>query len=445
MLRISGGDRIFTDFAAAIAGHRRGGPAKVAVISSALMGMLSGSSISNVSTTGTMTIPMMKRMGFKHYQAAAVEVVSSVGGGLMPPLMGTGIFIMASLANVPLLDILYYSTAPAILYFAAIYFYVDIKASKHGFVGLPKDELPGLKPALLGGGHIFLPIIHLGRPASPAVYTPYFASAACVVLTILVVSFLRAPTRMDLAKVLVALEAGARVALTIAALIVSAAVIYGVMVHTGLLNKVTSIVISFSGGYSAVAIVLIGLSVLRGWYGSAGYRVLCDHRGAWGRSAARDGYRSLGGASHHFLVRSGFHDNSADMHDGVRGRAHCGRAPNADRVGVHEDRKIPLHLAVHVRVFQFSRSLLQSRVLFDFLLALLMFALLPAAIDGYWRWPLRIPGRASMFITTVCLFMATIGTDEGLAGLVGIFDVITNCLSLSGLARTAICFEMNLE
>ena len=143
-LRATGGDTVFIDMAAAVAGHRRGGAAKVAVVSSAFMGMLSGSSISNVSTTGTMTIPMMKRLGFRDYEAAAVETVASVGGGLMPPLMGTGVFIMASLTNIPLIDILLYSIAPGILYFTALYFYADIRASQRGVAIVPKEELPNL-------------------------------------------------------------------------------------------------------------------------------------------------------------------------------------------------------------------------------------------------------------------------------------------------------------
>ncbi|NJK32522.1 MAG: TRAP transporter large permease subunit [Deltaproteobacteria bacterium] len=100
------------------------------------MGMLSGSSISNVLTTGALTIPMMKKTGFKPYEAAAIETTASLGGGLMPPLMGTGIFIMASFTGVPLLTILSYSLVPAVLYYASIYFYVDVKARKRNLRAL---------------------------------------------------------------------------------------------------------------------------------------------------------------------------------------------------------------------------------------------------------------------------------------------------------------------
>jgi len=406
VLRISGGDRIFTDFAASIAGHRRGGPAKVAVVSSSLMGMLSGSSISNVSTTGTMTIPMMKEMGFKNYQAAAVEVVSSVGGGLMPPLMGTGIFIMVSLANVPLVEILIYSIAPAILYFAAIYFYTDIKAAKHNLVGLPKDRLPRLKIVLMEGGHIFIPIVVL-VVLLILQYTPYFASAACVVLTFLV-SFLRASTRMTLDKVLVALEGGTRVALTLAALIVSAAIIYAVMVHTGLLNKVTSIVVSFSGGYPAVAILLIGLLsyfVGMGLPVTASYVIVA----ALGAGALQEMGISVLAA--HLIIFWFAQDSTITPPICMTAfvGARIAEAPPM-RTG-WECMKIAKALYIIPFMFAFSSLLDPSptEVIYDFALALLMFFLLPVAIDGYWRWSLGAMSRILLVVTGILLFSATVG------------------------------------
>lgn len=405
VLRISGGDRIFNDFAAAIAGHRRGGPAKVAVVSSAMMGMLSGSSISNVSTTGAMTIPMMKRMGFKSHQAAAVEVVSSVGGGLMPPLMGTGIFIMATLANVPLLDILLYSLAPAMLYFAAIYVYTDIKAAKHGFVGMPREQLPRLGDVILQGGHIFIPIAALVALLALQ-YTPYFASAACVVLT-MAVSCLRVSTRMTLTKLIVALEAGARVALTIAALIVSAAVIYAVMVHTGLLNKVTSIVISYSGGYSAVAIVLIGLLsyiVGMGLPVTASYVIIA----ALGAGALQE--MGIGVLAAHLIIFWFAQDSTITPPICMTAfvGARIAEAPPM-RTG-WECMKIAKALYIIPFMFAYS-SLLDPSIIeiaYDFVLALVMFALLAAAIDGYWRWPLGPVSRCGLIASSALLFAATI-------------------------------------
>lgn len=257
LLRATGGDVIFTNFALSVAGHRRGGPAKVAVISSALMGMLSGSSISNVATTGAMTIPLMKKTGYKPKEAAAIEVVASVGGALTPPLMGAGAFVMANLTGVPLVTILFYSIAPAILYYLSIYIFTDTIAAKRDLRGLPKSELPKFMNVLFDGWHIVASISVL-IVLLLMDYTPFFAAGACVVGTFFV-ALLRAATRIGPRKIIATLEAGARVALGISALLASAAIIYGVVVQTGLLTKITSILLTFSGGSTVVAIVLIGL------------------------------------------------------------------------------------------------------------------------------------------------------------------------------------------
>lgn len=256
LLRATGGDAIFTNLAMALAGHRRGGPAKVAVISSALMGMLSGSSISNVATTGTMTIPLMKRTGYRPVEAAAIEVVASVGGGLTPPLMGAGAFIMANLTGLPLVTILLYSIAPAILYYFSVYVFTDATAAKRNLKGLPKDQLPRLSTVFSEGWHILVAISVL-IILMLLDYTPFFAAGACVVGT-LAMALTKKSTRIGLRKIAITMEAGVRVALSISALLASAAIIYGVVVQTGLLTKITSILLAFSGGSAFFAIALIG-------------------------------------------------------------------------------------------------------------------------------------------------------------------------------------------
>lgn len=257
LLRATGGDAIFTNLALSLAGHRRGGPAKVAVISSALMGMLSGSSISNVATTGTMTIPLMKRTGYRPVEAAAIEVVASVGGGLTPPLMGAGAFIMANLTGLPLVTILLYSIAPALLYYFSIYVFTDATAAKRNLKGLPKEDLPRLSAVVAEGWHILIAISVL-IVLMLLDYTPFFAAGACVLGT-LAMALTRRATRIGWRKIVITMEAGVRVALSISALLASAAIIYGVVVQTGLLTKITSILLAFSGGSAFIAIVLIGI------------------------------------------------------------------------------------------------------------------------------------------------------------------------------------------
>lgn len=411
-LRVSGGDRVFTDFAAAIAGHRRGGPAKVAVISSAMMGMLSGSSLSNVSTTGTMTIPMMKRLGFRDYEAAAVETVASVGGGLMPPLMGTGIFIMASLTNIPLVTIMLYSVAPAILYYAAIYFYADIKAAQHGMAGVPKSELPSAGKVLLDGGHIFLPLfVLIGLLVLQ--FTPFFASAACVLMTV-AVSFLRRSTRMGPRKLILALEGGTRVALTLSGLLASAAVIYAVTVHTGLLTKVTSILLSYSGGSAAIAMVLICLMsyvIGMGLPVTASYVIIA----ALGAPALQELGLTLMAA--HLVIFWFSQDSTITppiCMTAFVGARIAGAPPM--RTGWES---VGIAKALYIIPFMFAfGSLLDPdplQVAFDFAVGLALFAVLPVATFGYWRSRLSPVARVLLLLCAVALFGATVGPIE--AGL----------------------------
>ena len=406
LLRISGGDRIFTDFAAAISGHRRGGPAKVAVISSAMMGMLSGSSISNVSTTGTMTIPMMKKMGFRNYEAGAIEVVASVGGGLMPPLMGTGIFVMSSLTDIPLVEILFYSIAPALLYYAALYFYVDNKAAERGLTGLPRDQLPRLRTVLVEGGHIFVPIFVL-IALLLLNYTPFYASAACVVMTV-VISYLRRATMITPAKLLTGLEAGARIVLTIAALITSAAIIYAVIVHTGLLTKVTSILVTASDGNLFVAVVLIGLMsyvIGMGLPVTASYVIIA----ALGAGALQHMGASVLAA--HLIIFWFAQDSTITPPICMTAfvGARIAEAPPM-RTG-WESMKIAKALYIIPFMFAFSNLLDPSlvEVAFDTILALAMFYVLPIAIGGYWRGRVSLLARLCLVISGGLLFWATVG------------------------------------
>jgi TRAP transporter 4TM/12TM fusion protein len=405
-LRATGGDAVFIDMASAVAGHRRGGPAKVAVVSSGLMGMLSGSSISNVATTGTMTIPMMKRLGFRDYEAAAVETVASVGGGLMPPLMGTGVFIMASLTNIPLIDILLYSIAPGLLYFTALYFYADILAAQRGVAVVPKEELPNLYRVLVKGGHIFVPVVVLIVLLLMR-FTPFLASAACVVMTV-VVGALRKSTRLRPRELVVALEGGTRVALTLSGLLASAAIIYGVTVHTGLLTKVTSILLAYSAGSAAIGMLLIGAMsyvIGMGLPVTASYVIIA----ALGAPALQElGVTML--AAH--LVIFWFAQDSTITPPICMTAFVSARIAGANpmRTG-WECIRIAKALYIIPFIFVFG-SLLDPSLLeigFDFLVALAMFTVLPVVSLGYWRGPLSPATRIVLGGAAVGLFMATVG------------------------------------
>ena len=396
LLRATGGDAVFTNLAMAIAGHRRGGPAKVAVISSALMGMLSGSSISNVATTGAMTIPLMKRTGYKPHEAAAIEVVASVGGGLTPPLMGAGAFIMASLTGEPLGKILAYSIAPALLYYVAIYIFTDVKAAQRNLQGLPRSELPRIRDALAQGWHI-LGAVGLLIALLLMDFTPFFSAGACVVATF-AVAMMRKATRISPEKIIVTLETGTRVALSISALLASAAIIYGVTVQTGLLIKITSILLDFSGGSMFIAIVLIGL---------ISYVVVII--AALGATFLQDlGMSAL--AAH--LIIFWFAQDST-ITPPICMTAFVGARiadANPMRTG-WECVKLAKALYIIPFVFAFGSLLDDSiaEIIFDVFALFICFTAMQLAITGYWRADLNAATRILLGATSLIALTATVG------------------------------------
>lgn len=405
-LRASGGDKVFTDFALSLAGHRRGGPAKVAVIASALMGTLSGSTVSNVATTGALTIPMMKRTGFKPYEAAAIETTASLGGALMPPLMGAGVFIMAAFTGVPLITIIEYSIAPAFLYFSSIYFYIDIKARKKGLMGLPKEELPAFFGVIKRGGHVFIPIFVLIY-LLVLDFTPFFASSACVVM-ILVVSFLRKETRLTPRKLLIALEASTRVAITISALSASAAVIYGVIVATGLLVKVTSIIMALTGGSLLIGIVFIALMsyVLgMGLPVTAAYVLIAV------LGAPALGQLGLPMLAAHLIIFWFSQDSTITP-------PICMTAFVAARIADAPPMRtgwecVLIAKALYIIPFAFAYGDLLSdsipEILFDAAALLCLFALMPMSVEGFYLRKLSILERAVIFAAGVVFFISILG------------------------------------
>jgi len=255
ILKESGVDIYYMDLCLAIAGKSRGGPAKVAVISSALMGTITGSTTANVATTGALTIPMMKNIGYKAEDAAAIEAAASTGGAITPPMMGAGVFIMAQITGIPLIVILKYSIIPAILYFVSIFFYIDLSARKYKIEGLSKNQIPNLKKMILKSIHLFIPIVVLIILLINQ-YTPFFASASCCILTIFL-SWIRKETRMGLKKIINALDKSTKNMMTIGAVSVCAGIIMGLISLTGLIMKVTSILMIYSQGIVLLAIFFL--------------------------------------------------------------------------------------------------------------------------------------------------------------------------------------------
>jgi TRAP transporter 4TM/12TM fusion protein len=238
-LERSGLGKLMIDVTVGLVGTFRGGPAKVAVVASAMHGTISGSAPANVLTVGVLTIPMMKRLGYPAYMAGAIEAAASTGGVIMPPVMGSVAFIMAQFIGVPYATIALYAVIPACLYFFGIFMTVHWAALRHGIGGLPKEELPDWQRELLRNGHLLLPLVILVwflMSGYSAQYSVTYAIAAAVVT-----SWVRKETRMGWREILGALESGAKGALMVGIATAAAGMIIGVFELTGVSLKFTQV------------------------------------------------------------------------------------------------------------------------------------------------------------------------------------------------------------
>lgn len=244
----------FIDIANSIAGRATGGPAKVAVISSALEGMYSGSSVANTVGSGSVTIPVMKKTGYDKDFAAAVEAAASTGGQIMPPIMGAAAFLMAEMTETTYSTIALAAIFPAFLYFSGIFLMVHFEAKKTGLKGLPKEHIPNFFKLFFSKGYLFLPIIVLITTMSIG----YTASrAACLaILTSVIVSMFREDTRLTPQTFIEALENGAKNTIGVAAACSIAGIIVGVVSLTGIGLKLADGLLALSGGIDIIALFL---------------------------------------------------------------------------------------------------------------------------------------------------------------------------------------------
>ncbi len=243
----SGLGQLFIDISNAVAGWASGGPAKVAVVTSALEGMVSGSSVANTVESGSFTIPMMKRLGYRPEFAAAVEASASTGGQIMPPIMGAAAFIMAEFINIPYLDIAKAAAIPACLYFLGVFIEVHFEARRCKLRGMSRDELPRFGVVMAERGHLFLPLIAIIGFLLTG-YTPLYA-ALMGLATCILAGALRKSTRMSLRDIADGFEMGARNAIGVAIACATAGIIIGVVTLTGLGLKLAHGLIDLAGGY----------------------------------------------------------------------------------------------------------------------------------------------------------------------------------------------------
>jgi TRAP transporter 4TM/12TM fusion protein len=255
MLRFSRAGDFYMNLAYSVAGRSRGGPAKVSIFASALFGTISGTGIANVVTTGALTIPLMKRAGFKATFAGAVESVASTGGQIMPPIMGAGAFLMAEFIRIPYGDIVIAAILPALLFFVSVYLIVDIEATRSGLRGLKASELPKVVDVMRRWGHLSVPILVLLYMLIVENVSPIRA-ALFAMGTILIVSWIRQETRLGALRLINTAVEGTKGTLEVIASCAAAGLITGLIQLTGLGLRLSSWLAGFADGNLIFALVL---------------------------------------------------------------------------------------------------------------------------------------------------------------------------------------------
>jgi TRAP transporter 4TM/12TM fusion protein len=245
-LEASGGAKLFVDLATSLSGRVRGGPAKIAVVSSSLFGTISGSAVANVMVDGTFTIPLMKRAGYRSRVAGAIEAVSSTGGQIMPPVMGAAAFVMADMMRVPYLAVVKAAIIPALLYYLAVFAVVHLVAIRDGLMGMTTAEVRQFRREMWQRIHLLIPLGVLVWQIL-AGFSPTTAAVRAAAVAV-VVSWIRRATRMGWWEILLALRGGAEKTIPVAVPCAAAGLIIGTIVQSGLGLKFTGLLLALGGG-----------------------------------------------------------------------------------------------------------------------------------------------------------------------------------------------------
>jgi TRAP transporter 4TM/12TM fusion protein len=264
-LLVSGAGSFFIDAGLSLFGKYRGGPAKAAVLGSCCFGMITGSQVANVTAVGVLTIPLMKRVGYRPIVAASVEALASTGGMLVPPVMGAVAFIIPEMIGGSYWDVCKAALIPGLLFYTSVYMVVELQAAKYGLLGLPKAELPHIRKVFAERGHMLVPILVLIYcVAVEGLSTPksgFFAIVSCIVA-----SLFRAKTRMNFTNMVMALEKGAKGALIVAVCCASAGLITGAISMSGLGMRFSDVLVGAAGGsmivlllFTMIASLILGL------------------------------------------------------------------------------------------------------------------------------------------------------------------------------------------
>src|SRR4030043_501521 len=253
-IEASGAGKFFVDLARCATGRLRGGPAKVSIVSSALIGTASGSSVANVVVDGVLNIPLMKASGFRGAVAGAIEAMNSTGGQIVPPVMGAGAFLMAEILGIPYPKVALAAVIPALMYFTAAYWMIDFYSAHEGLRGMTREELPVFRRIMAEKGYLLIPIVVLLISLMVMMYSPY-RSAMYAILSLIIVGWVRKASRLGVKGIFETLAKGARGSIEIAATCASAGVLVGILTQTGLGMKFAMIIINYSGGSLLLALI----------------------------------------------------------------------------------------------------------------------------------------------------------------------------------------------
>lgn len=403
--------QFFINLANSLAGWASGGPAKVAVLSSALQGTVSGSSVSNTVSTGSFTIPMMKSLGYTPEFAGAVEAAASTGGQIMPPIMGSAAFLISETCNVPYRELMLIALIPALLYFTGIWISVHLEAKRLGLKGLPREQLPKLLPLLREKGHLLLPLVGIIYLMLSGFTITRAALLGC--LLCVVVPYLRKGTRVPFFQIFTALPQAARSVISVATACSTAGIIIGMVTLTGLGQRIGTGIFGLVGNsvfLSLVCAMLTSLILGMGVSTTSNYLITSTIAAP---ILIRAGVPLL--ASHMFCFYFGI---VADITPPVALAAYAGSAiagGNAFKTGVNATKLaiaaflIPYMFAINPKMIMIGGSFYEALpMVFTAILGLIGIG---GGFIGYLNGPLNIPLRIISFAGGLCMVIPGTLTD----------------------------------
>ena len=413
----------FISFANRLAGWSSGGPAKVAVISSALCGMVSGSSVGNTVTTGSFTIPMMKKTGYKPEFAGAVEAAASTGGQIMPPIMGAAAFLMAEYMDIPYAQVAVKAILPAVLYFTGIFIAVHLEAKKLGLKGMPKSEMVSWGE-LAKRAYLIIPLALLIFLVSSGSRTMQF-SAAVSILAAIVVGFLNKEERLTFGKIVEALEAGAKGAITVAVACAMAGMIAGCITVTGLASILINAIVQMAGDATMIGLLLTMICCIILGMGVPTTANYCIMASTCAPILVQMGFPLV--AAHFFVFYFGI---VADITPPVALAAYAGAAiakANPMKTGINAT-KLAIAAFIVPYIFAYSPAMLFDNVSSAFeVVQIVVSALIglfgvAAALNGFVYKKIPMLFRLAMAAGGLCMMIP--GTASDVVGLVMVGGIV---------------------